>query len=410
MWNKPWRLAEGFTVGAGLLLTGMLLQLTTGAIDWSAFAWPINLILLCCYLLFIGIIYAFHVKVYFFRWLSHYTSVIPALTYAVVLTLIMGVTKQVPDGHPSNDPIGFTRMLSFWPFVLMYLWITTILGLAILKHLSSFKLKEIPFLLNHLGLFIALVSATLGSADMQRLTMTTRIGQPEWRAADAQGNLHELPLAIELESFDIDEYPPKLMMISNESGMPLPKGKPENLLLEKGFKQGKLLNWNIRVEKILPLAASIINGDTVHFVEWPSMGATCAAYIVASNQSGEIRKEGWVSCGSFLFPFNALRLNDKISVVMPEREPERFTSNVIIYTKSGKEMKADIEVNKPFNVEGWKIYQLSYDETKGKWSDISILELVSDPWLPFVYAGIGMLLLGAVCMFVTAGKQKEAES
>ena len=174
-------------MGAGLLLTGMLLQLTTGAIDWSAFAWPINLILLCGYLLFIGIIYAFHVKVYFFRWLSHYTSVVPALTYAVVLTLIMGVTKQVPDGHPSNDPIGFTRMLSFWPFVLMYLWITTILGLAILKHLSSFKLKEIPFLLNHLGLFIALVSATLGSADMQRLTMTTRIGQPEWRAADAQG-------------------------------------------------------------------------------------------------------------------------------------------------------------------------------------------------------------------------------
>jgi hypothetical protein len=37
----------------------------------------------------------------------------------------------------------------------------------------------------------------------------------------------------------------------------------------------------------------------------------------------------------------------------------------------------------------------------GAQSQISILELVSDPWLPLVYAGIYMMLAGAVCMFVT---------
>jgi hypothetical protein len=40
----------------------------------------------------------------------------------------------------------------------------------------------------------------------------------------------------------------------------------------------------------------------------------------------------------------------------------------------------------------------------GAMSDTSILELVSDPWLPYVYVGIYMMLLGAVCMFVLGGK------
>ena len=92
---------------------------------------------------------------------------------------------------------------------------------------------------------------------------------------------------------------------------------------------------------------------------------------------------------------------------MPECEPKRFVSNVNAFAKSGEMVKeVDIEVNKPLEFDGWKIYQLSYDETKGRWSDISVLELVRDPWLPFVYAGIFMLLAGALIMFLTAGGKK----
>ena len=34
-------------------------------------------------------------------------------------------------------------------------------------------------------------------------------------------------------------------------------------------------------------------------------------------------------------------------------------------------------------------------------------ELVRDPWLPAVYAGIIMMVLGAVCLFVNAPKGTE---
>ena len=111
-----------------------------------------------------------------------------------------------------------------------------------------------------------------------------------------------------------------------------------------------------------------------------------------------------------MFPYKALRLNQKMSLIMPEREPRRFASDVTVYTQSGALEKATIEVNRPFEIDGWKIYQLSYDESKGRWSDISVFELVRDPWLPVVYAGIWMMIVGAVCMFALSHTRKEEKA
>ena len=69
--------------------------------------------------------------------------------------------------------------------------------------------------------------------------------------------------------------------------------------------------------------------------------------------------------------------------------------------------EACIEVNKPLSIAGWKIYQLSYDETKGKWSRMSVFELVRDPWLPIVYTGILMMIAGAIGLFLSAPVKKE---
>ena len=90
---------------------------------------------------------------------------------------------------------------------------------------------------------------------------------------------------------------------------------------------------------------------------------------------------------------------------MPEREPKRFVSAVSVYTQSGYTINDTILVNRPLSVEGWKIYQLSYDERLGRWSDLSVFELVRDPWLPAVYVGIGLLLIGVIGLFFSHEKQ-----
>ena len=35
MWSKPWSYKEGLAIGAGLLIIGILLQMTVGAINWD---------------------------------------------------------------------------------------------------------------------------------------------------------------------------------------------------------------------------------------------------------------------------------------------------------------------------------------------------------------------------------------
>ena len=273
MWTKPWTFKEGFLIGGGLIFAGLALELSVGPVVWDAFAWPANGIILAGFLALIALIFILGKKVYAFLFVSTYQAAIPALVYAVVLTIIMGLTRQLKDGTWLNN------MLSFWPFVLTYVYMAVILGVIILRrlmHLSSWK-RDVPFLLNHLGLFIALITATLGNADMQRVKMITAVGEPEWRAMTQEGAVKEMPIAIELKK---------------------------------------------------------------------------------------------------------------------------------ILTKTGKNIETTVDVNKPYEVDGWKIYQYGYDTQMGAKSQISILELVSDPWLPLVYTGIYMMLAGAVCMFVIGGRRR----
>jgi len=282
---------EGLLIGGGLIMAGLALQLSVGQVRWEAFAWPVNGYVFGGFLTLIATVFVLQKQVYVFQFLGTHQAAIPAMVYAVVLTIIMGLTRQQVGGTWLND------MLSFWPFVLIYVYIALILGLTILRRLFSFHhlKKDLPFLLNHLGLFLALTTATLGNADMQRLKMITAVGEPEWRALDANGVVREMPLAIELKKFIMETY--------------------------------------------------------------------------------------------------------------DDGSPRRFASEIQILTKTKKNIKATVDVNKPYEVDGWKIYQFGYDTQQGANSRISILELVSDPWLPFVYTGIYMMLAGAVCMFVL-GKGK----
>ena len=364
MWSKPWSYKEGLVIGAGLLVIGLLLQMTVGAIHWDLFACPVNVIVLVVYIIALVAMHLLRKRVYLFGWLSHYSAAVSSLLWVVGMTVVMGLIRQAPSGHAPADLLGFSQMISSWPFVLLYFWMVTALGLTIFRTGFSLKISRISFLLNHIGLFIALITATLGNADMQRLKMTTRIGSAEWRATDDKGQLIELPLAIELKDFTIDEYPPKLMLIDNETGRTLPEKSPVHVLLEEGVTNGSLQDWQLTIEQSIPMAASVATEDTLKFTEFHSMGATYAVYLKAVNQKNQTTKEGWVSCGSFLFPYKAIRLDSLTSIVMPEREPRRFASEVKIYTQEGTITEGTIEVNRPMEIEGWKIYQLSYDETK----------------------------------------------
>lgn len=404
---------EGSVIGAGLLLTGVLLQLTIGGIDWALMAWPVNILLLAIILIIIGVGYALRGRIYVLRFMTTPPAAVPAVAYAALLTVIMGLVKQIPSDHAPTDALGFTRMLSSWPFILTYLWMTLIVGMATVHQLIHFRRRALPAIISHFGLFLVIVCGTLGSADMQRLKMYCMEGQPEWRAFDDRGTMHELPLALQLNRFSIDEYPPKLVLVDNKNNMPMGK-KPQTLLIDGKFKEGTLGLWTIQVTQYFDEAAPRMKpskdphkAPQYTYKEWKSRGAECALYVVAVQGKTGRKVEGWVTGGSYMYPAEVLRLDRHVSLATPPREPQRFASEVEVFTKQGKHLATTIEVNKPFSVAGWKIYQLSYDEQMGKWSNMSIFELVTDPWLPTVYIGIFLMLAGTILMFILAQRRKE---
>jgi hypothetical protein len=203
MWVKPWTMKEGFLIGGGLLFTGLLLQVAMGPIRWELFAWPVNLIVLVLLLAAIGVMFALRRKVYAFEWMMHAGAAVPCLVYAAGMTILMGLLPQIRMG---GIP-WLSQMLRFWPFVLIWTWMMVISALAALNHLLRWKVREIPFLLNHLGVVVAIVAATLGNADIRSLQMTVFTDEPEWRAVDDAGTVQEPGLAIELHQFTMDIYP-----------------------------------------------------------------------------------------------------------------------------------------------------------------------------------------------------------
>lgn len=280
------------------MLIGAGLQWAIGPIYWSLMAQPVNIILLSVYIASLIIAYFFRTKVYAIRWAMQHSAAIPSIAACAIATIVHGLTN-------------LHETLSLWPFVMLYFWMTTILGLASINRIVrmfkdkgrkdlSFYTNHVSFLLNHLGLFIAITSATLGNADIHRATLQLEEGQQELQAIEEDTHrVITLPMCIRLDRFTLETYP---------------------------------------------------NG-----------------------------------------------------------EAKRFASDVTI-SRQGEVKSHTIEVNKPLQIEGWKIYQYSYEIWADDAPKISVFELVRDPWLPVVYIGIYMMIAGAFIMFATKRRRHTSVS
>ena len=191
--------AKGFLIGAGLIFVGLALEWSIGPVAWSRFAWPANGVVFAVFLAMIAAMFRVRRRVPFFGFIGSHLAAIPALAYAVALTVVMGLTRQSAEGSWLHN------MLSFWPFVLIYVYIALILGLTILRQIktaaTNFSSTALTSLLFHLGLFIAITTATLGHADMERVKMILSLGQRESTALTRDGFVRQMPMAIELKQF-----------------------------------------------------------------------------------------------------------------------------------------------------------------------------------------------------------------
>ncbi len=402
LWQPPWQYKESALLLAGIIVAGFALQLTIGHFDFFFLHYPVNAGIAAALALLLG--------------LSAFARSIPlcvCLIAALLLfSLVMGLTPQAarvdPHAHGLFADLGFTMVTRSWPFVFLYALTLVALGLVLVRRLAVLRKKDLAFYCNHLGLWILLLSAGLGAADMQRFVMHVREGEIEWRVYNAKGDVLELPIAVRLKDFAMEEYPPKLVIIDRSTGRPQPEANPSYLQIDARRPAGNLTEWAVTIDEYIHDAVK--SGDG--YKASPMPAATPAARVTAKNARTGMTKSGWICGGGTIAGFfSGLELDGGTVMVMTQPEPKRFLSDITVLTRDGQERDFRLEVNQPLSIGPWMLYQYGYDTRAGKMSTYSSIELVRDTWLLPVYCGIGLMGAGALLLIWTGTgtRRKETE-
>lgn len=432
LWRMPFGYAPTFIIIVGFVLVGFALEIATNGTGFPKPIAPINIFLIGIYLTFLTIVYFIKPLKKLVNWFS---SITMAVSSVVVYIMLIAIAGFIPQGGAENilllKKIGFSHMISSWPYIFSLLFVCTSLFFTVFKKLMNFRVRYIGFLLSHFGFFIILFFGSLSVGHLETYNVDLFIDSPthqgfyfdKLRAMDTpefpgQQSIKRtvnLPFSLRMKRFEIDNYPSEIMFYDS-LGFPI---KTE-LKKEAGFiEEGRTFHfedWEITVEKYLESATPRKDDFVPYDMDCDHPAFMSAAYLKAKNIHTNEEKESWVTCGNmrdhspemarmlmrlkYFFPSRYIDVGDN-SLTIGQPGKKRFASYVTMLTPDGEKTEKIIEVNKPFKYKSWYLYQtdcryilLNPDSTDP--FRISTLQAVRDPWLKFVYVGFGMLLIGVI--------------
>ena len=355
---------------SAFIAAGVALEFFTGGFDFSLISFPVNILLTLIIILFATV----REKSPISGFGKPPVSVV-LISLILVLSVLMGLI-------PGNT------IKSSWPFALVYLLLLISLSMTIGRRLRRFRLSDAGFLLNHFGLLLLLIATGLGRGDHKRYLLTVPEGKVEWRGENRwNGRTEELPVAVQLNDFKMELYPPRVLIINRVTGEQQ-GGRDRSFTEAKTGNSFCVRNYTIRVDSV---------PDRERYAP--------AAYITIINSESDSTTAGWISCGNYFQLSKRIVLDDSLDAVLTVPEASSYSSDVDIFTKRGTTKSGKVSVNHPLSASSWKLYQYSYDTMMGRDSEYSVFELVHDPWILPSYAGIIMMLLGAVTLFWKGGKR-----
>lgn len=379
---------ESFIVCIGLLLAGLAIEYVNGGKGVPQIQSPYNWIGLIIHIVLGVIMTSFFKKSELTQWLTKVPVSIVAMIGFLWVCMILGTIPQIETENEWINGLRLNKVTTSWYFTFMVFWMLTCLLFVGLKRIQKGGVKNWGFILNHLGLYIALVAGIFGSTDIQKVILEVEENKLNWVAKDEI--THQpiaLPFAIFLDDFILEEYLPKISIHDNHSGK-LITNQGKTIVEAKEGTTFEVEGNPIKIKKYIPFAIKF--GED--FRQVYQYGASPAVLLETKG------KEFWLASGTYNFPAQNYPITKDKTLILTFPEPKKYQSNIKIIDQEGKETQATLLVNETFHYDGWKIYQLGFDDKKGRWSEKSSFELIRDPWLPFVYSGIFMMILGAIYM------------
>ena len=264
------------------------------------------------------------------------------LTAAVLLVLF-----AIVNGIEGTWALGLQHSWTMYVIVVLLLFS---LGLAIThkvqktaskalclptrKERAQLWLRKMPFLLLHSGPFLVLFGGFFGAPDKEDGQVLLEYGKPTHIAYQANGEMLPLPFDIQIDTFYINYYP--------------------------DGRSPKQFTTRFTIHEI---------GETV-------------------DEGARIKDERLNSLSD-----EGLKIKDEIQNSSDYAYSESKVispSSFILHPSSQATLTA--AVNHPCSYRGYHFYQSNYDPLRGEYS---VLKVVRDPWIAFVWVGIALLAIGA---------------
>ena len=387
------RYLQGTIIVSIIIILGLFVELISGGHGVYMPHWPLNIIILSVFVIYIVLLHFFwksDIKV----WLSSVPTTVTAIGAYAFVVVLMGFIPQIDKSEPNwIRLIGLSHIHRSWEFLFLSIYLLMILGLVILRRFKKMNFRNITFLLNHLGIFIVISAASVGTGDLQRLTLPLYSGQESNYAYKNKTTLKKLPFSVKLDTFKIEYYIPQMIIfnphsrqIYNESGI--------DYSIAKG-KEIRYKNWTFDVLKYY---RSGVRKDKI-FVKKDTAKSEFAALIKITN--GKSSTKAWISSGNYWHASMSVNVSRDLAISLSLPEDKKYISTIDLFDNNTSKAVKNIKilVNHPFKYEGFTIYQQGFDNKAYPGTNVSILELVRDPWLPVVYVGLIMLLIGATLLF-----------
>jgi hypothetical protein len=406
LWLNTWSYSESFIIAGTLIFLGFITEIVFQEQQVPVPHRPYNLIILFTSIIFLSLVHFFFRKTSVVKWFSSIPCSISAIISFATLVLLMGIIRQEGEGQPQwMELLGLNHLKNSWPLLFVGVYLFASLGLVVLRRSFPLTRKNFGFLLNHFGLWLTLMAASLGSGDLQRLKVNIFENKDfSDKGLETGHKIYNLPFSLKLLDFKMETYNPKIVLADTLGGSP-EKQKGESLPIIEKDSEYQLNNYSIKVLNIIPSSARTDSG----YVPSNEPMAAVAALVHIKNLVSGDTLTNWLCSGSMVMLPEYILLEKNLGLWLRSPEPKKFESVVVVKTRLGDVDTVTIEVNRPFKTRGWSIYQIGYDEKLGPASKLSIIEAVYDPWIKVVYAGIALMLAGAVYLFWLGRGVKSSE-
>lgn len=179
-----------------IFITGLLIQAIAGYFPAEAFAFPINAAVLFAALAGLWVLWREKPGGAVCRWLASGNASIALIAAFLICCLILGMKMQHADAV--SFP-GFGNVRRTWWFILISIALMANLFVVILSR----RKKGIRFILNHIGVLVALIGCFFGAPD-HTVSRAIVSGEAVHEAVGENGEIVPLPAAMKLDGFNVE--------------------------------------------------------------------------------------------------------------------------------------------------------------------------------------------------------------